>query len=1284
MDNIDPKDGCSMNVEPSTSSNKKKSSSSNINSSTNSNEANSYLEKESKSSLSTWEESKARKEANKKAAEDMQQSLEDKAKSIIDKIFDPLDGGDSYTYYNSGYSSSYVENNEGEIITTISYDIVNLDPNNQWDIYYRDDEEYLWQKNRDAHTYEIGDNIYKIHKQIVEPIRERASIMFGDKVLIRVENCFMCLDSLIKYDLPSDHLFSKAKAVLLRIEGQRASMIYDDIMQWCADDSDDDIDMGDIKPITYGMMKLCNTEEKEQRIYITLPFSKEELEEDELLMHNKSNFYYTEANAYLMAPDANTSTKIFPSYQVDNEVESMFNKVDDLDEEIKKLDKTIEQAKELKNKTMLNNALNEKYKLEFEKKVIEEGLNYSELEYKLNEAEYLYSKNKSDDNLTKVEDIKKEIDKLSFNGKTLNEIMAKLDTLSIELSSKIGSSNNFNDYFDSHKLLFIKLFIDRLSLNNDVKVSEDIKNIIDEKLIEENKNIELIEDEDNFDILDKLKSIYLNKEFDEIYKIPLNLELDISNMEEKEFLKLENIEYNKFSSLSELININDKFIENIFRLSEVNNICTKINYYIMENNIDSIFNHMLYNKVDIEIIKNYYFKSIKNMSPNLDGIDLKIKRSSIMSNHLNKLFNNDFLVIPQENSKDYSEYVMNYLEAEINTENDLLIENFGDQNRIDFLISKKEEYSKYIESENYSNINLSDIKSDIYQFTDIEYSAAKLKFLKVNYEDNNLDNIERSIYKISYEILNNKLKFNSYPYYSKCNEIGKYSLDIQIIKYYIQEFLEDKDKWRSDNNITISETINEQLKCIINIINENINAFNKKIDNFNNCLFEFLNSDIELFSLDKEFKKSFISYNYTDYGYEYISLDEDIYDLKIKDEKNNSYDIELKQQRLNRKRTLDYLLMSDVDKKITHYEDEALVALNNNKINRYNQIIEKILPEIIRAKKLKEDFINNYLNNEDDNFINIKLEEKGRLEYIHSIYPDDPSIAYNYVTSDTRMDFMYNKGPFNNEFLTEDEKYKMFINSLIDELNKSNIPIVKEEIPYLEEELKFLIDKPSKIEEFKNNLNKKKKIINEELSKRFNDLNYLHKCVWVSFLEEYMKLKYKDQIIISSTPSKGVVKTYPFLLYEEFKDIYIKMCTFNKNINDYEVLYAYRKYCELPLTYFNLEKNKFLNSIYKLWENFYYSPTKNSMTIEINKYLLLFDDDVDSEISKYIYDSLLIVNGIINIESVILSDNEREYNGGLHIHIRRTSEFIDDLKNILIRLFKKENINKINFELRKL
>ena len=207
-------------------------------------------------------------------------SFKDKVKGAIDKIFDPLDSTKG-AYGNAGYTSHNMFQNT-TVSYEISYDLVNLEPNNPYDIYYRDEDEIMWDRNRRSTNMKINANVQTIHDTIVVPFRARVKEMFGESVIVRVEYCFMCLDALVKHRLPSDHLFSQARAVMLRIENEKASVIYDDILRFCAEDYED-LEDDRAQPFDYGLMKLCSSDKEKERIYITLPFTKEEIEEDPLL-----------------------------------------------------------------------------------------------------------------------------------------------------------------------------------------------------------------------------------------------------------------------------------------------------------------------------------------------------------------------------------------------------------------------------------------------------------------------------------------------------------------------------------------------------------------------------------------------------------------------------------------------------------------------------------------------------------------------------------------------------------------------------------------------------------------------------------------------------------------------------------------------------------------------------------------------------------------------------------------------------------------------------------------
>lgn len=375
------------------------------------------------------------------------------AKGIIDLIFDPLcgDPDKQQAYAKAGYKQMQTEVSVLEAI-----EIVNLDPDNPWDIFYRDDDPNIWQKNREANRLEFARNIQEISETILEPIRKRINYMYGDSVTIKVEFCFMSPSALIKYGLPEYHLFAYGKALLMRVEGERASAIYDEIKDWCKDvryddneskNPEDDLEEEEEggSPIVYGMMKLCNTEAEKQLIYITLPFTDDELKKDELLLVNKSNFYYTEANDFLTAPEADTPTKLFPAYQEDNGVEELYNKIDDKEYEITNLESQISDAIQAKRDNEAKQLESKRKSLQLEVEYYKNPTYEPENVRRRNLLEQLNETYPTNETKNELNNLIKEMDKQPVITDSLTDYINKIDRLennNITSVNKVDFSSN--------------------------------------------------------------------------------------------------------------------------------------------------------------------------------------------------------------------------------------------------------------------------------------------------------------------------------------------------------------------------------------------------------------------------------------------------------------------------------------------------------------------------------------------------------------------------------------------------------------------------------------------------------------------------------------------------------------------------------------------------------------------------------------------------------------------------------------------------------------------------
>lgn len=1263
----------------------------------------------------------------------------EKAKSIIDQIFDPLAGkkGSGVIGSVSRSSASVAGYNEKTdvTVTEISYDIINLDPDNIWDIYYRDDDPVIWDSNRKSATMEVNGNIQKIHETIITKIRDRIKIMFGDSVLIRVENCFMGPSALLKYRLKSDHLFSQGRAVLFSITGEKASFIYEDIMDWCDDDTENDIKDPNgtvLEPFDYGMMKLCNTNAEKQLIYITLPFTQEELDADELLLVNKSNFYYTESNKFMMAPESSTPTKIFPAYQPDNEVEDLFNKIDDLDDEINKLEKQVQYYKQNGYIKNMEKIASEKYKLELEKEFVSECTELPEIEKERIIAEKINEKFPTDKNKADLEEINKKIEGFPLEKDEFDERIIKEnvmhDTINIDLSldltseMDIGLNRKFilqeqiDQYFLARKLIDIyKLMdyyngidfnIDSEFIDNELSYRKSIYNaeknsrrevLYQQKVkelypngIPENTKIPYIEvKESDVDMSDMTiptkESIYdeyeqqfneskimireaynnMNPSLIENKKYPFSFK--DKKYSKKEINQIEKREFEKFDLLTNLVK-KCELVDDYLIKEEIYKNTSSISELFDSENINPLFRILFSDKSDINIIQNYYYERLKQQysSPELlKKIDLSIKLTDIFRE---KDFN--ITIIPASDSSNYSEFIMTYLECELKLYTEL-----SDQSNIDKLMSIKSKYLEYAEKAEYNKMKLSDFKTDIFQFTDIEYDSVKQSMFQDNYSNENLSGDERAINKIAYLINELKIKTKNMRQYIDANEIGKNSYLEQCVTTLLSSFYNDTEEWISknfdkpiivtDDTINDAKLIDSKLKSNTLLMNNYFDAYNKFIS------FVKYNKDIIL-EVDNYMNSIELSLVYKDYGIEFSSLHEQIAKLSISDKEDKDYNIRLKSDRIILKRELSYIISKDIEKKITHYLYEESAAIDFGKINRYNQITIEIMPELIRLKELKENFI------PIDRTVNIyeskKLAEKERLAFLYQMDPYNKSILYRYMTIEITMDYESSRGIFENLNIPKEKKYKLYLEEILKELNRSESPLLDSEKMHIQKEIDYINnfnnEREIKKTEIIEDINKKKQKIQEEMEKRKRDKEYLHEQVWKEFFENEMKLKYKNYVKIEYLPSTGVKFIYPFYLYEEFKQEYTKLFP-KENISIYEIIDSYREYCKGNFNLFEREKNNKIVEMHSKWLGFKYNPDVSTMTTEINTYILVSNDQKDENLYKKIYNSLYKINGFMGFEPILLSDNNREYNVSLMIKIRRTLEgFKTDINKFVKEMYK--------------
>lgn len=363
-------------------------------------------------------------------------STKERAELILKEVFDHKVDGKYLAYEYAGFYPDMKLDNNQDIL-----DILNIDSSDKYDIYFRHDDINIWKKNREYKTNKIMDNIKYIHEHMVSPIRQRINDMFNNEVRIRLETCYLSPSGLRAYHLDGNHIFGEARAFMINVVNGRSSAIYTDLCHWASDKRDDDRDLWEeeIPPMNYGLMKLCNIDDPRQRIYITMPFSEEELKNDKLLSKNKSNFYHTACNDLRTIQDANTSTKVIPAYQNDNDVEKdLSNQIDDLEEQVSKLeDQKIlaQREKDFKRAEQLEQQIEA---VNIDKDFIQDPpYDLSEQELKIKKAEKIYEAFPTEENKKKVETQKKELEKYPSINDSGDKAFEKLKTYQTDILLKI-------------------------------------------------------------------------------------------------------------------------------------------------------------------------------------------------------------------------------------------------------------------------------------------------------------------------------------------------------------------------------------------------------------------------------------------------------------------------------------------------------------------------------------------------------------------------------------------------------------------------------------------------------------------------------------------------------------------------------------------------------------------------------------------------------------------------------------------------------------------------------
>ena len=1301
----------------------------------------------------------ATKSANK-------QSFKDKVKGVIDKIFDPLDNTKG-AYGNAGYNSHNMFHNT-TVSYEISYDLVNLEPDNPYDIYYRDEDEMMWDRNRRSATRDVNYNVQDIHDTIVVPFRARVKEMFGAAIIVRVEYCFMCYDALVKHRLPSDHLFSKARAVMLRIEGEKASVIYDDILRFCSDDNED-IEEDRAQPFDYGLMKLCSSDKEKERIYITLPFTKEELEEDPLLSGNKSNFQHSSVNGLGIIPDSSTSTKVFPAYYPDNDVEDFFNELDDADDKIEEIDKKIEEAKEEENKDELDKLRQEKFELEqFKQDLLNPDDESSDLEKEIKKAELIYTKFPTELNKKLIELATKELGKFPSDDDTLTVAVGKINSISVTIQSDLDITGEHTDYFTARKFYKLNLAIRcrkamRFNLpekeleeiyNDRVKDYEKIKNqrlqelineyvtrkrafyeerqkltdqynedykvyqekykeylnqknnstedsspieepeppeqvpveeydepipttddVVMDDLVYPTKEDILAEKQKDFNsVLVELERIYTERDVEALDAIQTDFPLNIVKFSDERKNDMEKVEYSKFPSLKVLVEECDRYKESITSKRNYRTF-SNLASYLRSNNYPDEYKWFLTDKSDYTEVMDFYFSIIKQNKSEISNIDSKIERSKSIA-HICRGRNFEISFVPNSESPAYRRFVLEYLLIET-----MYANNIQDNTRIAFLEGIKAKYDTYIENKEYSKLNINDFRCDIFQFGDQEYEVSKMKFLMTLYANENESTRRRVLAYIAYKVLVTRAEISEKEWFTNCNPTGKDSLDNQVLSNLFDPIYKDTKNWLESvsGELTNIESIDRDTLYRLGKIDEFITsktaAFNTYLTKHNDYILNIVYNPDMTVRVNKVYKSSKRNYSFVDYGFEYVALQRQAADSKNAEDEDGIYRARLKLDRIMMKRQLIYLMLDDTAKKISNYELEMVAAIDFGKLNRFKKINDVIIPELKRLKDLKDKFTPN--DNAKDLYEEQKRVEKERLTYLFSQNPTDTALLYRKATLEITMDYENDKGIFENINKTKDERYLMYLEGLLDALAKENNSSLNDEVTTIRDEINYLRDvgeaKRNKKNKIIQQIKESKMKLDAELERRETDKEYLHYRMRITDLENSMKLKYKEFTKIENLPSKGVVFKFPFKEYEEFKLIYESTLDLPTKISEYEILDAYYQYSNMNFTYFENNTREAIEKMHSYWEGINYNPDPATMTAEVNKYLILIDEGAQKDFSKSVGRSLYCINGFMDIDTVIMTDNNLDYTTAILVKMRRTIEFEDDLKYFMTAMCKQNH-----------
>lgn len=1290
------------------------------------------------------------------------------AKAIIDLVFDPLAGD---VDKHGAYLKAGIKPMQTKVTVVEAYEIVNLDPDNPWDIFYRDDDPKIWQKNREANRLEYAANIQRISEEILEPIRKHIKYVYGDAVTIKVELCFMSKAAIIKYSLPESHLFSQGKALLMRIEGERASLIYDEIKDWCNDKNN--LEEGDISvstlelnpddalPINYGMMKLCNTESEKQLIYITLPFTDEELEKDELLLENKSNFYYTECNDFRLAPEADTKTKIFPAYQQDNGVEDVYNKLDDMENDLKNLNEKIAKAMEDNNDTELENLRSEKKNIEIEIDFAKNPTNEPDSIREINKLEKINELYPTPVTINKLKSLNENLKRNPSLEDSLTEYINKINSneirlLDLEGNLEKGVKKNNNDiyvagipgkrcsnkkkkYEENKQKMFEEYFmaLRMFALNVGIICMEQelidhpVDTSIDEELVEKeykfqvsnyetevryrklqaynNKvkelypngipkdtNIPPIEiSEEDVDIsdlkypdkdeirnsmkveiiskVDIVKDAYATKDLDKFYEINVTTKLNYVKLTDEEILNKKIFELSKYDSLNKLVDLYKKELELIKNNTEFNSI-QDFDSLIVDNDLNNLFYFISKSKADINDVADFYFDFLKEKNKDVDNIEDKVNKSKSMFKLLSEEKVN-ITAVPMKATEDYAKFCMKYLKCEID-----LYTQLNDEERLSKLNEIKSKLEDYYNAKEWNRFDIDSFKTNIFNFSEVEYITYRLKRIDTIRHDtvnSTLKDRQISDFLIYFSDYNSANMSN--PYIELCSVIGMGSFymqsSIKAIDFVLNNYNEYIASDKVINKDPLEEDVINNLNIIKNYMSNYITKLNSNIDCHNGVVDSFVYVDDDLISLDIKMNEFSRNLTFKDYGIEYIQLNEQIGSLKINKElpiEERNYQIELKHNRLICKRSLDYILLSDLEKKIQNYKDELETAAEYNKTDKINKINNEVMPELIKLKDLRDNFFEN--NTIDDGYESMKSAQTKRYEFLSDKYPRNSYLFYKKLTNDTTMDYEYGRGVFSKEVMSDENKYKTYVKELIKALESAidkipNTELIEDDLDALKYELAYIENKNNEKEtrqkELMQEMRLKKIDVNLEIEKREKDKEYLHYITWKNSLEEMLKLKYKTYIRIENTPSKGIEFKYPFMLFDEYSDLYR---TYKNDVSIYQLLDGYKEYTNMSYNVYAVEKDYYINKHIKLWENVSYEPNLNSVTDNINSFII-FINESDNEKIKRIYKCISIINGFMDITPILVSENKSNYSKAFLLNIRRTNLFVDDLTLLLKQMY---------------